>query len=61
MNRLNIVMIGCVDFSMHMLKDCANKKLNIVAVVTKTKSILTQLLFIKSICNKKKYLLYIYR
>ncbi|MDA9559162.1 formyltransferase family protein [Alphaproteobacteria bacterium] len=39
MNSLNIVMIGCVDFSLHMLKELyANKKLNIVAIVTKAKS-----------------------
>ena len=39
MKVLNIVLIGCVDFSMHMFKELyANKKINIVAVVTKTKS-----------------------
>ena len=39
MKSLNIVMLGFVDFSMCMLKELyVNKRVNIIAIVTKTKS-----------------------
>ena len=39
MKKLNVAMIGCVEFSIHMLKELyRSKNVNIVAIVTKTKS-----------------------
>lgn len=56
MKKLNVAMIGCVEFSIHMLKELhKSKSVNIVAIVTKSKSDFNSDFFsLKDFAVKKK-------